>query len=165
MAIKLKEHQNHWDKLCRDPNLSDLPYKTETNRRGQLILTPISVSRSTRMSSVMRGLDSCAPGGRSLPSFAIVTPAGVKVPDVVWASGGRLAEMKKTGDPTTLAPEICIEVMSEPGGWEEMEEKRVLYREAGAEEVWVVDEEGDVRFFADGELEESRLAEGFPNEL
>ena len=109
-ASQAEEHQNRWDKLCRDPNLSDLPYKTETNRRGQLILTPISVSRSTRMSSVMRGLDSCAPGGRSLPSFAIVTPAGAEVPDVVWASGGRLVEMKKTGDPTTLAPEICIEV-------------------------------------------------------
>jgi len=110
VAIKLKEHQNHWDKLCRDPSLSDLPQKTETNSRGQIILTPVSVSRSTRMSSVMRGLDSCAPGGRSLPSFAIVTPAGAEVPDVVWASGGRLVEMKKTGDPTTLAPEICIEV-------------------------------------------------------
>lgn len=165
MAIKLKEHQNHWDELCRDPSLGDLPYKTEINRRGQIILTPVSVSRSTRMSSVMRALDGCLSGGKSYPSFAIAMPQGAEVPDVVWASGGRLVEMKETGGPTTLAPEICIEVMSEPGGWEEMEEKRQIYREAGAEEVWVVTEEGEVRFFAGEEQEESEIAEGFPSEL
>ena len=55
--------------------------------------------------------------------------------------------------------------MSEPGGWEEMEEKRQIYREAGAEEVWVVTEEGEVRFFAGEEQEESEIAEGFPSEL
>ena len=123
------------------------------------------------MSSVVQALDGCLFRGKSYPSFAIATPEGVKVPDVAWASDGRLAEMKETGDPTTLAPEICIEVVPESNDWsgsndwEEMEEKRKLYREAGAEEVWVVDGEGDVRFFADEELEESRLAEGFPSEL
>jgi len=30
-----------------------------------------------------------------------------------------------------------------------MEEKRWLYRDAGAEEVWIIDQEGDVRFFGD----------------
>ena len=163
--MKVREQQNRWDELCRDPSLGDLPYKTETNRRGQLILTPASVSRSMGMSSVMQALDGCLFRGKSYPSFAIATPEGVKVPDVAWASDGRLAEMKETGDPTTLAPEISIEVTSKFNDWEEMEEKISLYREAGAEEVWVVDEEGDVRFFADEELEESRLAEGFPSEL
>ena len=57
--------------------------------------------------------------------------------------------MQKTGDPSTLAPEICVEVTSEPSDWEEMRSKRELYREAGAEEVWVVDE-GTVRFFGEG---------------
>ena len=165
MAIEPKERQKRWDELCRDPSLNGLPYKTETNRRGQLILTPISVSRSMRVSSVMRELDSCAPGGRSLPSFAIATPGGTKVPDVVWASDGRLAEMQETGDPTTLAPEICVEVMSDSNDWEEMQEKRRLYREAGAEEVWVVTKKGEVRFFAGEELEESSVAEEFPSEL
>ena len=163
--MKLREHQKRWEELCRDPSLNGLPYKTETNRRGQLILTPISVSRSMRMSSVMRKLDSCAPGGRPLPSFAIATPGGTKVPDVVWTSGGRLAEMQETGDPTTLAPEICIEVMPEPSDWEEIRTKRKLYLEAGAEEMWVATEENEVRFFAGEEMEESSVVEEFPSEL
>jgi Uma2 family endonuclease len=165
MTRAAEKHQTRWQELCRDPSLNDLPYKTETNRRGQLILTPVSVSRSTRMSEVMRALDGCLSEGESYPSFAIATPRGTKVPDVVWASGGRLADMKETGDPTTLAPEICIEVMSEFSDWEEMREKRRLYLEAGAEEVWVVDGEGEVRFFGEEEMEASGLAEDFPNQL
>ena len=113
----------------------------------------------------MQALDGCLSGGESYPSFAIATPEGVKVPDVAWASDGRLAEMKETGDPTTLAPEICIEVTSKFNDWEEMKEKRQIYLEAGAEEVWIVTKEGGLWFFADEELEESRLAEGFPSEL
>ena len=50
---RAKEHQAHWDKLCQDPSLNDLPYKVETNKRGQLILTPTSTQRSRRMSAVM----------------------------------------------------------------------------------------------------------------
>jgi hypothetical protein len=38
-------------------------------------------------------------------------------------SRDRWAQMQKTGDPSTLAPEICIEVMSEPSDWEEMRSK------------------------------------------
>jgi Uma2 family endonuclease len=43
--------------------------------------------------------------------------------------------MKKTGDPPTLAPEICVEVLSPNNRWENIEEKIDLYLEAGAEEV------------------------------
>ena len=110
----------------------------------------------------MRALDDHLSEGESYSSFAIATPGGTKVPDVVWASDGRLDEMQKTGDPTMLAPEICIEVMSDFSDWEE---KRHLYLEAGAEEVWVVTEENEVRFFAGEEMEESSVVEEFPSEL
>ena len=89
----------------------------------------------------------------------------MKVLDVVWMSEQRWEEMQQTGDPSTLAPEICVEVMSDSNTWAEMEEKRSLYLEAGAEEVWAVTEGGNVRFFADEELEESELVSGFPGEL
>ena len=163
-TTRARKHQKQWDQLCRDPSLNDLPYKVETNRRGQLVLTPISTDRSVRMSSVMGALDEHAPG-RSLPSYAIATPEGVKVPDVIWASEDRIGEMKETGDPTTLAPEVCIEVMSDSNDWAEMEEKRALYREAGAEEVWIVTEDREVRFFKTEEMEESELVSDFPDHL
>ncbi len=159
------EHQTHWRELCRDPNLNDLPHKTETNYRGQLVLTPPSNNRSRWMKSVMDALDECALEGVSLPSLPVATPEGVKVPDVAWASDERLEEMEEAGDPPTTASEICVEVMSVFNDWGEMHAKRDLYRKAGAEEVWIVTEEGDVRFFADEELQASGIAKEFPGEL
>jgi Uma2 family endonuclease len=73
--------------------------------------------------------------------------------------------MEATGDPTTQAPELCVEVMSASNTDEEMTEKRRLYRDAGAEEVWVVDADGRVRFFADEEMDQSVLAPDFPAQV
>ena len=56
--------------------------------------------------------------------------------------------MEETGDPTTLAPKICAEVMSDASDWAELEEEIDLCRAAGGTEVWVV-EEGDVRFLGE----------------
>ena len=103
--------------------------------------------------------------GRPFPEFPITTDEGVKVPDVVWVTARRRKEVDETGDPPTLAPEICVEVMSEANDWDEMEAKIDLYREAGAEEVWVVEQDGLVRFFADEELERSTLVPEFPTSL
>jgi Uma2 family endonuclease len=89
----------------------------------------------------------------------------VRVPDVVWVTPGRREEMDKAGDPPTLAPEICVEVMSENNDWDEMHSKRALYLEAGAEEMWVVTEDGEVRFFGAEEMEESDLVPGFPEQV
>ena len=85
--------------------------------------------------------------------------------DVIWASETRFENMEETGEPPTLAPEVCVEVMSTSNDWDEMEEKIALYRDAGADEVWVVDETSRVHFFADEELEQSARAPDFPNAL
>lgn len=73
--------------------------------------------------------------------------------------------MRETGDPSTLAPELCVEVMSDANTMEEMEAKRALYREAGAEEVWVVRQDGQVRFVAEEEMDQSAIAPKFPDQL
>jgi hypothetical protein len=46
-----------------------------------------------------------------------------------------------------------------------MHSKRALYLEAGAEEMWVVTEDGEVRFFGAEEMEESGLVPGFPEQV
>jgi Uma2 family endonuclease len=89
----------------------------------------------------------------------------VKQVDVIWASADRLAEMRETGDPPTLAPEICVEVLSEANTEAEMQEKRQLYLEAGADEVWLVADDGSVRFFADERLDRSTVAPDFPERV
>ena len=87
------------------------------------------------------------------------------MPDVAWITEQRREKMRDTGDPPTLAPEICIEVMSESNDWEEMHEKRALYREAGAKEVWIVDRDEQIHVFRDEKINQSDLIPEFPSAL
>ena len=46
-----------------------------------------------------------------------------------------------------LAPEICVEVLSPSNSAAEIHEKRTLYFDAGATEVWICNLEGSMSFF------------------
>lgn len=165
VASRAEEHQERWDELVRDPSLRDLPYKVETNATGQIVLTPHKAEHSDLQEAIQDLLRTHASGGRQPPEYPITTSDGVKQADVVWMSAERRAEMKKTGDPPTLAPEICVEVLSPNNRWANIEEKIDLYREAGAEEVWVVDTERHVQFFGEEQMEASALVPDFPREV
>lgn len=164
-TTRAKEHQARWNEIVQDPSLRDLPYKVETNSRGQIVLSPHPTSHARRQKAVQKKLDQLLTGGEAFSKWPVATSGGTKQADVIWTSDSRLLEMNETGDPPTLAPEICVEVMSESNDWAEMEAKINLYREAGAEEVWVVEQDGRVRFLADEELERSTLAPDFPTSL
>ena len=157
-----KEHQERWQEIVEDPLLSELPYKVETNHRGQIVLSPHKNRHARQHKRIEKRLDGLLESGEAFQEWAIATAGGTKQADVIWASDERLKKMEETGDPTTLAPEICVEVMSESNDWEEMEGKISLYRSSGAEEVSVVEQDGSVRFFAEEELEQSRIAPDFP---
>lgn len=164
-TTEAQEHQTRWQELVRDPALRDLPYKIETNSRGQLVLSPHRNRHSRRQKAIQKQLDRLLSGGEAFPEWAVATAEGTKQADVIWASDGRLQEMDDTGDPPTIAPEICVEVMSESNDWEEMGEKRRIYRGAGATEFWVVTEEGEVHFFREVEIEQSEMVPEFPDQL
>ena len=165
MPTTTTREQERWAHIVRDPALQDLPYKVETNERGQIILSPHSNRHSFLQDKIQQLLRRHAPEGSTPPAFAVATPKGVKSPDVAWISPERRQKMEATGDPTTLAPEICIDVLSESKTAEEMDEKRALYREAGAQEIWLVEPDGRIRFFGDDEQEQSQLAPNMPNHL
>lgn len=165
MPTTTTREQERWDEIVSDPLLRELPYKVETNAKGQIILSPHKNRHSKVQRALQKLLDHHAPEGEVFPGFALATPQGVKSPDVIWASPAREQEMEETGDPSTLAPEICIEVLGESNTVEEMEEKRGLYREIGAEEVWVVEQDGRIRFFADEELDRSAIAPDHPDQV
>lgn len=164
-TVRFKEQQERWDAIVQDPLLSELPYKVETNQRGQIVLSPHKNRHTFQQKAVQKKLDELLSGGEAFQELAIATSGGTKQADVIWTSANRLKEMKQTGDPTTLAPEICVEIMSESNDWEEMHDKRALYREAGAEEVWVVDADGHVRFFGEEEMDRSDIAPAFPDHV
>jgi Uma2 family endonuclease len=165
MPTTVTREQGRWKDIVNDPLLSDLPYKVETNAQGQIILSPHENRHSFLQKAVQDLLDEHVEGGVAPPEFAIATPKGVKTPDVVWTSFERRKEMEATGDPTTLAPEICVEVLSASNTVDEMEEKRRLYRAAGADEIWIVERDGRIRFFSDEELAQSEIAPSFPTHV
>jgi len=162
VAPSLEEHQKRWGEIASDPTLDGLPYKVETNARGQIILSPHTNRHSDLQAALFRLLQQHAPGGHISVEYALAMPRGVKAPDVVWMSRARRAEMRETGDPSTRAPEVCVEGMSTSNTEEEMQEKRALYLEIGAEEVWIVDEGGTIRFFKDEEIARSEIAPACP---
>jgi Uma2 family endonuclease len=165
MPTTVTQAQERWDEIVRDPLLRELPYKVETNARGQLLLSPHTNQHSSRQEAIQDLLRKHAPPGRQPPEYALATPDGVKVPDVVWMSPEREQRMRKTGDPSTLAPEICVEVLSASNTVDELRDKIALYREVGAEEVWIVEADGQLRFFGETEQAQSALAPDVPNHL
>lgn len=147
-----------WDEICADPNLRDLPFKVETNARGQIILNPPIAWHGEVQAAVGFLLGSFLPHGRMVFECPIQTTAGVRVPDVAWTSPERRQPVIYT-----LAPEICVEVLSPHNDEEEVAEKRALYFAAGAVECWTCAEDGTMSFHGPaGVLAPSELCPDFP---
>jgi Uma2 family endonuclease len=99
----------------------------------------------------------------TLTECPISTADGVKAADVAWVSRER---MKELGDGVFFiqAPEICVEVLSPSNTEAEITEKRALYFDAGAREVWICDRDGSITFFnaPDSTAPASSLCPAFP---
>ena len=94
------------------------------------------------------------------------TPDGVKVPDVVWMSDGRVAQIPEGAGASPLMPELCVEVLSKGNTKKEMADKIALYLGAGAQEVWIVEADGGVTVYdVGGERTSSALAPSFPKRI
>ncbi|MBX7209493.1 MAG: Uma2 family endonuclease [Verrucomicrobiaceae bacterium] len=154
-----------WEQLCEDKRFKDLPYKIETNARGQIIMSPAWMYHGSNVNRIARLLESFLSSGEVIVECAVDTADGVKEADTAWLSDALWDKVKD--QPTcSPAPEICVEVISKSNSLEEMMYKRQLYIGAGAKEYWLCDKEGNMRFF-DGvkELESSILCPEFPKLL
>jgi len=122
-------------------------------------MTPVNYGHSSHVGTLIKILARIAPTWESGSELGIYTSDGVKAPDVTLASPEYHARHLKDTGYVTEATEICVEVMSPSNSWQEMLDKMPLYFEVGAQEVWIVDVEGKVFFFADGneKLQNSRL--------
>jgi Uma2 family endonuclease len=150
-----------WADVVNDPALKDLPYKIELNIYGKIEMSPAN-NRHARLQGYIAGeFARQLSGGSVLTECPILTDIGIKVPDVAWATA---AFLDKHGDTTPFpqAPEICVEIISPSNSDAEMQEKTRAYLAAGAREVWLISEEGSMRYYdAGGE----RSASSFPVEL
>jgi Uma2 family endonuclease len=158
-------NRRRWVEVLENRELAEFPGKVETNRHGEvLMIPPASGSHSSRQGEIAFLLRQ-ALGGKSLPECPVSTVDGVRAADVGWFSDGRFAQVE--GQLVfEIAPEICVEVESPSNTEGQLSEKRRLYFEAGAEEVWICNLEGRMRFFYDAtpevEEERSKRCPGFP---
>lgn len=151
-----------WQEVVEHPSLRDLPFKIELNERGHIVMSPTRLSHGDHQAQIAHLLKLLLPGGRAITEAAVQTRKNVKVPDVAWFSPERWDRVREELA-ASIAPEICVEVASESNSDEEFAEKRALYFEAGAREVWFCDLMGNMTFTdAGGELPTSRLCPGFP---
>jgi Uma2 family endonuclease len=121
--------------LCDDPRFENLPGKIELDSWGRILMSPASNYHGLVQGRLCRRLTVL--GGESFVEASIVTPAGLFVPDVVWASAAFMqAHANET--PYTGAPEICIEVASPANSVKELREKVDAYLAVGAFEAWIV---------------------------
>ena len=151
-----------WLEVCEDKTLRDLPFKIELNRWGKIEMSPHRREHGMLQGRVSAWLSKLLPAGEIIVECAVDTVDGVRVPDVAWASRVRWASMSDSAT-CSVAPELCVEVVSASNTTEEMDHKRRIYFLAGAEEVWLCDEQGQLQFFsAKGALKRSRLCPKFP---
>ena len=153
----------NWQQVCDDKNLADLPYKIELNRHGQIVMSPTRNKHGFYQSEIAFRLKKLLPKGFVLIECAVDTaPEGTFVADVVWASAGRFAIIKEEFS-CSVAPEICVEVLSWSNTAAEIEGKRTEYFRKGAFEFWLCDLDGNLTFFNhDGALSRSVLCPKFP---
>jgi Uma2 family endonuclease len=144
-----------WTELVNDATLHDLPYKIELNREGKIEMSPANNRHAMLQARLAWTLRDALPEGEVLTECSILTDIGVRVPDVAWASN-RFLDEQQENTPFTKAPEICVEIVSPSNSKREIDEKVAAYLAAGAEEVWVVDQDGNVAFFgAEGRRSQS----------
>ncbi len=162
----IKVRKMRWAEVLETKSLRDLPFKIETNRFGQIVMSPASRNHSRYQGIIVGLLYSMKTSGEVYPECPIETPEGVKVPDVAWASDTCLATVNPKDLTFSVAPELCVEVLSPSNNILEIDEKKSLYFQQGADEVWICDVSGKVGFFtADGEVEHSLLFPEFPKQI
>ncbi len=105
------------------------------------------------------------PGGWILSECSIETDKGTKVADVAWLSDNFFETYGET-TPYPSASELCVEIISPLNSQREMQEKRSLYFDRGAQEVWLCSEAGQLDFFSPtGNLGQSLLFPEYPTTI
>lgn len=152
----LASNLSRWREMQADPQLADLDFRIETNRFGEIILSPPQPPTHGQIQAkVGFCLQSMMGGGRVITECPISTLDGVKAADVAWLSAARWDAEPEKSVCLTVAPEICVEVLSPRNRNAEIAHKKALYFEAGASEVWLCAQGGAMQFFLAGAPEKA----------
>jgi Uma2 family endonuclease len=140
-----------WGEMTGDTalgrELARIEGRIETDRHGRVILLgPSEFLHGCYQAKLAFRLDALLMGGTTVIACPISTADGVKAADVAWVSRARRATSLQE-DCLTQAPEICVEILSSSCSRVEMNERKALFFDAGAEEVWFCDQAGEMTFY------------------
>src|SRR5437588_3528149 len=101
-----------WEKVLTDSLLAGLPHRIETDRYGQIVMSPPPApEHGEEQFAVGERLHQLLPAGHVITECPVSTSEGVKLVDVAWISKER--RQAQRGRPCfTQAPEICVEIVS-----------------------------------------------------
>ena len=151
-----------WQEAIEHPSLDGLPFKIELNGDGNIIMSPTYNAHGARQFQIGLWLSKLLPDGKVATEIAIQTSDNVKVTDAAWLTMDhwQIAEHELA---CTTAPAICVEVASKSNYKRELNEKKALYFEAGAREVWFCDLMGNMDFYTpEGQAPTSPMCPEFP---
>ena len=158
-------HTLTWEELCADPSLQDLPFRIELNGLNQIVMSPLFFRHGRSQAKICDLLTKLLPQGEPSVESAVMTSDNVKVPDVMWATH-EFIRQHADAYALPVAPNICIEVLSPTNRKLEIDQKRALYFESGAQEVWICGLKGEMDFYdPTGRVERSALCPEFPNQI
>lgn len=150
----------NWQEICADPSLRDVPYKIELNDWGQIVMRPMANLRGFLCGMLVDEVNrKSRQDGVAICSCPIATGrGGVLVADLAWASDEFLGRHRDEEVVYSLAPELCVDIMSPPGVASEWVAKRGALLARGAQEVWMCDEQGILSFYdGSGQIPRSKL--------
>lgn len=156
-----------WEEMCADPDLARIEGRLETDRFGRIIMTPPpGYEHGGYQAEIAFLLKRHLSDGRVSTECPISTRDGVRAADVAWVDAKMLASLPPNAVCLPSAPAICVEVVSLSNSAAELAEKRMLYFDAGAKEVWQCDQ-GTMSFYLAGESgdeqrEHSQIVDKFP---
>ena len=150
-----------WEEAVEDPILQGLPYKVELNGDGNVVMSPTRYAHGGYQAKIVTLLDKLL-AGKVVTEGAVQTSDNVKVPDVAWLTWDHWKTAENELAAST-APAICVEVTSKSNYRRELNEKKALYFEAGAKEVWFCDKTGNMIFHTpEGQVATSPMCPDFP---
>jgi Uma2 family endonuclease len=167
LASQTRFNIKRWAEILADAEIAKLPYRIETDQHGHILMSPppapLHGERQIHIGALLRHF---LPNGHTISECPVSTAAGVKAVDVAWLDPSRAGDFRQL----TLferAPEICVEILSLSNTTSEIDEKRVLYFDAGATEVWICNLDGSMSFFVgpDRQVPRSSLCPEFPHAI
>ncbi len=151
-----------WASICENPVLANLPYKIQTDKWGNIVMSPATNTHGIYQAKIVALLSRVMSNGTVIAECSVATREGTKVADVAWASN-TFIKANKEMTPFVEAPEICVEILFPSNTKAEMDEKKELYFARGCQEFWLCSLDGNMQFYKNtGELAHSLIFAKFP---